>query len=163
MEAGLAMAELPIPDRPGMPASYGVGNPRYGFEPIEWSWVEQRLTEARSYWIATTRADGSPHSVPVWGLWADGAFHFFTDPESLKARTITRDPRAVVHLESGDDVVILEGTVEPCRPTREVIETYESKYGVSLGDAPGGMFRLKRTKALAWRESDFPRSATRWA
>lgn len=149
-------------DRPKMPAGYGVGDPQYGFEPIEWTWVERRLTEARSYWIATNRAGGSPHSVPVWGLWTDGAFHFFTDFESLKARAIARDPRAVVHLESGDEVVILEGTLEPCRPTREVIEAYESKYGVSLGDDPIEMYRLRWTKALAWLESDFPRTATRW-
>ena len=96
-------------DRPTMPASYGVGDAQYGFEPIEWSWVVERLTTARSYWVAATRADGRPHLSPVWAVWTDGALHFFTDPESLKARCLRRDPRAVVHLESGDEVVILEG------------------------------------------------------
>ena len=157
------MGELPRPDRPEMPASYGVGDPRYGFEPIEWAWVEERMASARNYWVATVRSDGRLHSAPVWGLWTDGAFHFFTDPESLKARTIARDGRAVVHLESGDEVVILEGIMEACPASREVVEAYGSKYGISLGDDPGGMFRLKLTKALSWLESDFPRTATRWA
>ena len=98
-----------IPDRPQMPAGYGVGDPQYGFEPVQWTWVVERMADARSYWVATTRADGGPHVSPVWGVWRDGAFHFFTDPASLKARNIRRDPRAVVHLESGDEVVIMEG------------------------------------------------------
>ena len=151
------------PDRPRMPASYGVGDPRYGFEPIEWEWVEERLEAARNYWVATTRADGSPHAAPVWGLWLDGAFHFFTDPASLKARSLARDTRVVLHLEGGDEVVILEGTMEACLPTREALAAWESKYGAALGDDPVGMFRLRQEKALAWRESDFPKSATRWA
>ena len=149
-------------DRPAMPANYGVGDPQYGFEPIEWSWVVERVTAARSYWVAATRADGRPHISPVWGVWTDGAFHFFTDPDSLKARCLKRDPRAVVHLESGDEVVILAGEMMPAPAAPEVVYYYERKYGIDLGDAPEGMFRLSLTKALAWLESDFPRAATRW-
>ena len=149
-------------DRPTMPASYGVGDAQYGFEPIEWSWVVERLTAARSYWVATTRADGRPHLSPVWAVWTDGALHFFTDPESLKARCLRRDTRAVIHLESGDEVVILEGFARPARATPEVVYDYERKYGIKLGDAPEGMYRLSLSKALAWDESDFPRTATRW-
>ena len=151
-----------IVDRPAMPASYGVGAPKYGFDPIEWAWVSERLTAARSYWIAATRADGSPHVSPVWGVWTDGAFHFFTDPDSLKARCLRRDPRAIVHLESGDEVVILEGELTPAHATPEVTRDYERKYGIRLGEAPEGMHRLSLSKAIAWLESDFPRTATRW-
>ena len=32
---------------------------------LDWSHAEQRLKRARSYWIATTRPDGTPHAVPV--------------------------------------------------------------------------------------------------
>ncbi len=149
-------------ERPQLPSSYGVGDPQYGFDPIEWSWVDACMTDARSYWVSTTRRDGRPHSIPVWGVWIDNRFHFFTDPDSLKARNIARDPRAVVHLESGDEVVILEGLIETVQSTREVVHAYESKYGISLGDSPGAMFRLDHSKALAWLESDFPRTATRW-
>ena len=156
------MTENSLPDRPQMPAGYGVGDPQYGFEPIQWSWVVERMEGVRNYWVATTRADGSPHLSPVWGVWRDGAFHFFTDPDSLKARNIRRDPRAVVHLESGDEVIVLEGTLESAVAASELISTYESKYGISLGDEPEGLYRLKLDKVLAWLESDFPRTATRW-
>ena len=156
------MTTRPNPDRPRMTPSYGVGDPQYGFEPIEWSWVVERMTEALSYWIVTTRAGGRPHVMPVWGVWVNGGFHFVTDTESLKARNIHRDPRAAVHLESGDEVVILEGSFEEVLPTPEMISEYERKYDMSLGEVSQGIYRLSIDKALAWTESDFPKTATRW-
>ena len=149
-------------DQPQMPPGYGVGDPQYGFQPIQWIWVVERVTAARNYWIAVTRADGGPHLTPVWGLWHNDAFHFFTDPDSLKARAIRRDPRAVVHLESGDEVIIIEGTLEPTAATPDLISAYETKYAMSLGDNPSGLYRLQLAKTLAWLESDFPKTATRW-
>ena len=125
-----------------MPPSYGVGNPKYGFEPISWEWVIERMESARGYWISTVAADGSPRAAPVWGVWADGGFHFFTDADSLKARNLARDRRAVVHTESADDVVILEGTMEFVQPSAEVVRAYEAKYAISLGDPPPAACRL---------------------
>ena len=156
------MIARPTPDRPRMTSGYGVGDPQYGFDPIEWSWVVERMTNARSYWVATTRADGRPHVIPVWGVWVSDAFHFVTDTESLKARNIRRDPRATVHLESGEEVVILEGSFVEVSPTPEMVSAYESKYDMSLGGVTQGIYRLSMDKALAWTESDFPKSATRW-
>ena len=150
-------------ERPKMPPSYGVGNPQYGFEPISWDWIRDQMESARGYWISTVAADGSPRAAPVWGVWADGGFHFFTDADSLKARNLARDPRAVVHTESADDVVILEGTTERVQPSAAVVRAYESKYAIALGDPPpAAAYRLRIAKALAWLESDFPKTATRW-
>ena len=94
-----------------MPESYGLGDPAHGFEPMTWEWVVGKMAGARSYWVATARSDGPPHVVPVWGVWVDERFWFFTDRGSFKARNAERDPRATVNLESGDEVVILEGTL----------------------------------------------------
>src|SRR5881398_218114 len=101
-------------DRPSMPGGYGIASGADGQLP--WSWVERECARARNFWVCTTRADGRPHAMPVWGLWLGspgdvlgGSLAFSTDPTSLKARNLLRDPRIVIHLESGDDVVILEG------------------------------------------------------
>ena len=149
-------------DRPHMPEGYGVGDPQYGFEPVEWTWVVEQMSEARSYWIATNRADGPPHVVPVWGLWLNDQFHFLSDPDSLKDRNIRRDPRTVVHLESGDHVVILEGQMLFHRATAEIVSAYESKYGISFGGELEEVYTLEMSKVIAWTESDFPKTATRW-
>ncbi len=152
--------------RPDMPEGYGLGDPQYGFEPLTWDWVVDRMVGARNYWVATTRPDGRPHVTPVWGVWADGSFWFFTDRKSLKARNAERDPRATVHLESGDEVVVMEGdlvdTTEPSA-AQPVSKAYEAKYGVAATPDQGtALYSLAHSKVLAWLESDFPRTATRW-
>ncbi len=150
------------PDRPEMPTSYGVGDAAYGFEPLSFSWVAERMIEARGYWVVSVHSDGSPHAAPVWGVWLDSRFYFFTDSNSTKARNLSRDARAVVHLESADEVVVLEGRLTTTPATSEVLAAYEDKYSISLGDAPGDMYQLHMSKAIAWLESDFPKTATRW-
>ena len=67
------------------------------------------FVRSRSYWICTARPDGRPHSIPVWGMWVDGALYFGTARDARKAKNIAHNPAVSVHLESGDDVVILEG------------------------------------------------------
>jgi hypothetical protein len=147
--------------------------PGYGIETelteemVPWSAVTDQLKEARSYWIVTASPTGRPHAMPVWGLWLEDAFYFSTDPSSVKGRNLAANPRLVVHLESGDDVVILEGSAE--RLSGEAIPTsfadaYEAKYGIRLdtSDPAFGIYRVRPQVAFAWREKDFPKSATRW-
>ena len=70
---------------------------------VTWQWAVERLEAARNYWLATTKVDGAPHVMPVWGLWLDGAVLFSTSPESIKARNFARDPRAVLHVADGEE------------------------------------------------------------
>ena len=122
----------PIPSRPGLPRGYGIekatGAPG---ERLPWSRVSEWLTAARNYWVCTTRPDGRPHAKPVWGVWLAGCFFFSTHPETITARNLQANPALVVHLESGDQVAIVEGTamrVED-RPLLERFgETFEAKY-----------------------------------
>jgi general stress protein 26 len=101
---------IPKPGRPTMPGGYGIAKGPKGL--LAWKDVEQQLAKAKNYWVATTRPDGRPHAMPVWGLWLDGVFYFSSDGSSRKARNIAASGRAVVHLESGDDAVIIEGEAE---------------------------------------------------
>jgi PPOX class probable F420-dependent enzyme len=159
------MTAAPRPERFSAPASYGIGGAPG--ELLEWREVEAWLASARNYWVGTVRADGRPHAMPVWGLWLGGAVWFSTDPQSLKGRNIDRDPRIVIHLESGDEVAILEGVAESSAgdASDAFVDAYDDKYGVRIepGDEGIGIYRLRPRVALAWRESDYPRSATRWA
>jgi hypothetical protein len=56
----------PKASRPYMPG-YGILDAKSGSGLLPWSVAVERLTEARNYWIATTRPDGRPHAMPVWG------------------------------------------------------------------------------------------------
>ena len=88
------------PSRPDLPEDYGVSDQTSGAGMLPWSRVTERLESARNYWVVTTRSDGKPHSVPVWGIWLDETFYFGTDRRSRKGRNLATNPGLVVHLDS---------------------------------------------------------------
>jgi hypothetical protein len=64
-------------------------------------------------------------------------------------------------------VVILEGTavvVTDVAERQRFADAYEPKYGIRLdpADAAFGIYRVEARAAFAWRERDYPQSATRW-
>jgi len=150
---------------PDVPALYGL-KPRDRYLPF--SHAEKRLKESRNYWICTTRPDGRPHSIPVWGFWIDGALYFGTARSSRKSRNLARNPALSVHLESGDDVVILEGNAAEVdlsdKPTFKKLDAASrAKYEMPMMVMPESVFYSIRPRVvLAWTENDFPNNATRW-
>ena len=159
------MAE-PVASRPRFPSGYGIHADDEGLVP--WSEAEAKLERARNYWIGTTRPDGSPHAMPVWGLWLDGSLYFSSGLTSRKTRNLAVDPRIVVHLESGDDVVVLEGRarrVTDDAELRRVAELYTVKYDFEFDptNADYPVFRITPRRAYAWLERDYTGTATRYA
>lgn len=157
------MAKPPKHTRPHMPG-YGIAAETAGTGLLPWSFVEERMAAARNYWIASTRPNGRPHVAPVWGLWHEGRFYFSTGERSRKGRNIRRLPAVSVHLESGDEVVILEGRaveVNDKELLKAFDKAYKKKYGMAM-QGPGIILTLNLHKTFAWREKDFPESATRW-
>jgi hypothetical protein len=153
----------PRRSRPGFGPHYGISADDEGM--LDWSWVDERLEKSRNYWIATTNPDGGPSVAPVWGVWLDGAVQFGTNPSSRKALNLERDRRVVIHLESGDEAVILHGRVERFVPDERTAAAYEPKYAwrPNVEDSTGeGWYRLRPRRALAWLESDYPKTATRF-
>ncbi|MBV8064088.1 MAG: pyridoxamine 5'-phosphate oxidase family protein [Actinobacteria bacterium] len=146
---------MPTARRPTFGGGYGVPSGDDGMLP--WSWAAERLAQAHNYWIAVN----GPHASPVWALWRDGAIVFSCGPRSRKARAIARDPNVVVHLESGDEVVIVEGRAEKTEVDDSVIDEYERKYAFRA-DKGEGWYRVEPQRVLAWTERDFPRNATRF-
>ncbi len=151
--------------RPDMPASYGIEPPG---DFMSWNEVEEKFAKARNYWVGTTRPDGRPHNMPVWGVWVDGMLVFSTDRRTRKARNIDSNPAIVVHLESGDDVAIAEGSVDLVSNTgliKQIDSTYKKKYGMKVSTIPGEVviYAMRPKVIFAWREKDFNKFATRWS
>ena len=144
--------------RPAFPG-YGISEDPDGMLP--WAWAEERLVAAHNYWVATASAQRGPHATPVWGLWRDGVFVFSCGRESRKARDLEADARLVVHLESGDDVVTIEGAAERIEPTPELLAAYGAKYG-AFDPEIGNWYAVRPRRAFAWQEATFPRSPTRF-
>ena len=154
---------VPCADRPALPAGYGISE-----APPDASWADAvaRLHSARNYWLVTTRPEGRPHAMPVWGLWLDGAVVFGTNPNSRKGRNLAASAEAVVHLESGDDAVVIEGRAErviDAGALERFSDAYFEKYGIRVEPDPGvAVYALRPRVAFTWSERDFPQSATRW-
>jgi hypothetical protein len=158
-------APEPRPDRPRFPNGYGVPKSPAGLLP--WSHADARLTEARTYWVGTILPDGSPHAVPLWGVWFDRHLYFGTDPETRTARNLLQNPEVVAHLESGDDVVILKGAaaqVTDLEVLKRVAKLGAAKYGGMVSEDEEGSahpaFALKPRVVYAW--TNLAKDATRW-
>ena len=153
--------------RPSMPPSYGLEPPEGDHGLLPWSWAESQLQQARNYWLVTARQQGRPHAVPVWGIWAEGQLLFGTSRHSRKALNLLRSAACGVHLESGDEVVILEGTANPvvdAAALERFAERYQAKYDFrpQVDDGETLTFCFGPSKGMGWREADFPSSATCW-
>ncbi|GAC1471000.1 MAG: pyridoxamine 5'-phosphate oxidase family protein [Chloroflexota bacterium] len=159
-------------ERPGEPtAGRPIAPPSYPFARstaamLPWSHAARRLEQAQNYWLASVRPDGRPHVTPLWGVWFDHVLFFDGAPATRWARNIAANPWVSLHLESGDDVVILEGLVDDVVTDTDVavriVAAWETKYGRLHPDPAGsGVFRLRPRTARAWSDSSL-KDGTRW-
>jgi pyridoxamine 5'-phosphate oxidase-like protein len=161
----------PRRSRPRLPDGYGVPATAEGL--LEWSWAVEQLELALTYWFSTTRPDSRPHAMPAWAVWLDGALYFDGSPETRRMRNLAVNPAIAVHLESGEQVVILEGEAHDAgRPDATFAErlaaAFETKYGASKDYHPapstwdhGGLWIMRPRVAFGWTE--FPKAVTRWS
>ncbi len=141
---------------------------------VSWPEVAARLAAARNYWLCTTTPSGAPHAAPVWGVVTGGTLYLYSERRTVKARNLAADPRAVVHLESGEDVVIVQGTAEDLgTPAQvpEVVAALSAKY-TGEGDRqylPGVdpyfdvVYAVRPQAAMMWRLADYEGSQRRWS
>ncbi len=118
---------------------------------LEWPWVDAQLTQAGTYW-ASLGTNEQPHPRPVWGIWADEALHLSIGSPKLAATQT--GGLITVHLDSGTDVVILEGSVESRSVDPELIAAYDSKYTWKYDvDSYGPLTSIRPHTVLAWRSA----------
>ena len=121
--------------------------------------MEARLGRELTIWLATTRADGRPHLVPVWFTWYDDRVYICTTADSQKMVNMKRNRRAAVALPDTSEVLIIEGVVDfPLGSTIDVLaKEFKNKYGWSFLEDDTGDWRLVEitpSKVLAWNAED---------
>ena len=153
--------------RPEMPGAYGISVSAEGL--LSWEWVRQQMTQSCNYWISSTRPDGRPHAMPVWGVWLNDRLFFGTARKSRKALNLAANPAVSCHTESGDEAVIIEGVVEEVtdlelfnRITAAISEKYPNMPEEAEPDPENITYAVRARTVFAFRERDFPQSATRW-
>ncbi|WP_026926357.1 pyridoxamine 5'-phosphate oxidase family protein [Granulicoccus phenolivorans] len=161
----------PLVDRPTFPQGYGLPDTIDGV--LAWSDVEPKLIAAHHYWIASVRPDGRPHSVPRWGVWLAGRFFYDGAPTTRHTRNVEANPAVTLTLESGTDVVIVEGESHATRAdpdglgaqlaaafTKYADAGYQPGPDSWAGTDGGGLRVITPTLVLAW--AHFPTDCTRF-
>lgn len=138
---------------------------------LPWGWAEYRLQKARNYWITTHSSSTYPHARPVWGIWTENSLLFSTG--GLIGRHVGLNDRVQINLESGDEVVLLEGQVKVLKDPATLstwISLYKDKYNWDVSEQPGDVFQVHPKRALAWMCDNsgrddgmlFSNTATEW-
>jgi hypothetical protein len=163
----------PPSDRPQVPSS-GIPDSVDGLLP--WTWARERLEAAITYWLSTTRPDGRPHCIPIWGVWLDENFWFEGGLTTRWARNLATNPAVAMTVHVDDaTAVIVEGVASDrsdpgpalasrlvaafgkYRRTRWAYEADPSNWRRGSG---GALWCLEPRTVLGW--SRFPEDATRW-
>ena len=140
---------------------------------LSWPEVAARLAAARTYWLCTTMPSGAPHAAPVWGVVTGQVLYLYSERRTVKARNLAADPRVLVHLESGEDVVIVRGTAKDLgKPAQvpDVVAALSAKYTGGddrqyLPDADPDfdvVYAISPESAMIWCLADYVGSQRRW-
>ena len=110
---------------------------------------------------------------PVWGVVTGGTLYLYSERHTVKARNLATDPRVVVHLESGEDVVIVRGTAADLGAPGQVpdvvaalSEKYDGEgdrqYLPEAGPAFDVVYALRPPSAMTWAAGRLRGSQRRW-
>ncbi|HMG64546.1 MAG TPA: pyridoxamine 5'-phosphate oxidase family protein, partial [Streptosporangiaceae bacterium] len=139
---------------------------------MTWGEVAERLGAARTYWLGSSTPAGAPHAAPVWGVVTGGTLYLYSERSTVKARNLAADPRVVVHLESGEDVLIVRGIAEDVGAPSAVpaiVAALTAKYArpqdqqyLPAGDPDFDVvYAIRPRSAMAWRLDDYA-AQRRW-
>src|SRR3712207_2452486 len=89
----------------GTRAASEQGNSR----PTDWREAQRRFVKGGWFWLATVRADGAPHVVPVFAAWAGSTFFVASKDTARKSHHLDADGRCVLTHDAGDMHLVVEG------------------------------------------------------
>lgn len=101
----------------------------------DWDDIRATLVSTEVYALTTVFADGSPHTVPVAGMWSDSGFIFGTGESEQKARNLRENTHVSVQIGSnqfmeGRDIVV-RGSAEQVvdqQTLTALADEFERKY-----------------------------------
>lgn len=113
-----------------------------------------RLESHKVIWLSSVREDGRPHLIPIWFVWQAGKIYLGTEPESVKACNIRKNPFVALALEDGEHPLICEGTARLIeKPWDEGMQAaFLKKYEWDLNTEKqyGQVIEITPVKWMAW-------------
>lgn len=124
--------------------------------------LEQYLTTQRTVRVATVAADGTPHVVPLWFVWLDGAMFLNSTLGNVTTDNMLERGHAAAVIDDGETYDALRGAVVTARAVRadddpripEAERAWSDKY---LG---GNEVPYRRWRNRAWFRLDPERTAS---
>ena len=77
--------------------------------PARWRAIEARLSRESTIWLATVRADGRPHLVPLWYVWLDERIYVCTGSATQKFANLIHNQSVALALPDPANVIVIEG------------------------------------------------------
>lgn len=142
-----------------------------GVDAPGWEMIDQLLTNAEMYWVTSLDGDAF-HTVPVIGIWWEGAWYSCNPRSEQKYRNLTRNPMCQVLtgcsvLGAGWDVTV-HGSVEEVpamedrlRFARQMAEQYPEPWRFKGTEEHMWVYRLLPTHVRAFHRLD-PIISARW-
>jgi nitroimidazol reductase NimA-like FMN-containing flavoprotein (pyridoxamine 5'-phosphate oxidase superfamily) len=162
MKKAGARKGTPKASRPHMPG-YGMPTGPKGL--LTWAWAEQRLLTSHNYYLTTVRPDGTPHVMPLWGIWVDDRLYFSTGAKSVKARNLAANAACVICTDDAAEAVVVEGTASPLDDgarLKAISPHYALKYkSFTLDPKMGPIFEVRPKVVFGLSEKNF-KAMTRW-
>jgi Pyridoxamine 5'-phosphate oxidase len=157
---------------------------RYGSAELPWSRPRDILASDTpganlTFFVASVRPDGRPHSAGVGAVWVDGALYFTSGPGTRKSRNLATNPACSVSVRLRGIDLVLEGEalrVTDASTLERVAAVYRTggwpasvegdaltaPYSApSAGPAPWYLYRLTLHTAVGVAGEE-PHGATRW-
>lgn len=158
---------------------------QYGAAELPWSRARDLLDSdtARSdltFFVATVRPDGRPHTAGVGAVWVDDALYFVSGPGTRRARNLAANPACSIAVRLRGIDLVLEGEahrVTDAATLKRVADFYANEGGwpasvvgdgltapytaPSAGPPPWGLYRLTLHTAIGVAGAE-PGGATRW-
>jgi PPOX class probable F420-dependent enzyme len=107
------------------------------------------LAGTRTAKLATVRADGQPHVVPIWFLLDGETVVFTTGSTSVKARNIKRDHRVSLCVDDEQppfSFAVIEGTAQLIETNREELKQWATRIaGRYMGEDRAEAYGLRNS------------------
>ncbi len=156
----------------------------YGNPPLPWSrprdiLAEDTPAEMLTFFLATVRPDGRPHSAGVGAIWVDETLYFVSGPGTRKSRNLAANPACAVAVRLRGIDLTMEGEAERVTDPTE-LERVAAVYreggwpaavdgdaftapfsAPSAGPPPWHLYRLALRSAVGVAGEE-PHGATRW-
>jgi len=135
--------------------------------PLAWDTVRKELEQAKQYWLAIPRSEGSPHVVPLDGMWIDDVWSYGGSPATVHRQLVAANPDVTMHLPDPWRCVVVEGHVRVVSraddDAQRMADAFTAKYP-EYGQADVSHYKeslaLHPRRVLAW--TSFPSDMTRF-